>query len=419
MALALVGIASLTAGTAAAQTPQLTLNLVAQGLNQPTAIAFPDDGTGRMFVVERAGTIRIHDGVSLLPTPFLDISSLVLDDFSERGLLGLAFHPDFANNDYFFVYYSADASGPPLSDGDSVVARYSVSAGNPNVADPASALIVLTVDQPDWNHNGGQIELGPDGFLYVALGDGGGGGDPGDNGQDPTTLLGSILRVDVDGDDFPADAWSNYSIPPDNPFVGNAGGLDEIWVWGLRNPWRFSFDRFTGDLFIGDVGQGTYEEVSFQPFNSSGGENFGWDCFEGNHIYSSSAPSCTTDPNDYVPPILEYSHSQFTSFACSVTGGYRYRGTRHARLQGLYLFADYCAGYIFAGSETSPGSWSFEVLFPQAGDTSFNVTTFGEDRQGELYVAAYDLGHVYRIGEASGGVSADGFECGDTGAWGH
>ena len=254
----------------------IQLQQVVSGLNLPVTVENAGDGSGRIFIVQQTGQIRILSGGTLLPTPFLNISALV-SCCGEQGLLGLAFHPDYANNGFFYVNYTNVA-------GDTVVARYEVSATDPNVADPNSAQTVLTQDQPFSNHNGGQLAFGPDGYLYIALGDGGSGGDPQDNGQNLNTWLGKLLRVDVNGDDFPGDPNRNYAVPPDNPFVGIAG-LDEIWAYGLRNPWRCTFDRVTGDLFIADVGQNAWEEINFQPASSGGGENYGWDVLEGAHCF--------------------------------------------------------------------------------------------------------------------------------------
>ena len=255
----------------------IQLEQVASGLNLPVTVTNAGDGSGRIFIVQQTGEIRILSGGTLLPTPFLDISALV-SCCGEQGLLGLAFHPDYATNGFFYVDYTNVA-------GDTVVARYEVSATDPNVADPTSAQTVLTQDQPFSNHNGGQLAFGPDGYLYIALGDGGSGGDPQENGQNLQTWLGKILRVDINGDDFPGDPNRNYAVPPDNPFVGDPNALDEIWAYGVRNPWRCTFDRVTGDFFIADVGQNAWEEINFQPASSAGGENYGWDVLEGMHCF--------------------------------------------------------------------------------------------------------------------------------------
>ncbi len=264
----------------------------------------------------------------MLPTPFLDISDRVESGSSERGLLSVAFHPDYAENGRFFVNYTN-------KDGDTVISRFQVTA-DPNVADAATETILLTIPQPFPNHNGGQLQFGPDGYLYVGMGDGGAAADPQGNGQNEGTLLGAMLRLDVDG----VSAEANYAVPADNPFI-NSEGRNEIWATGVRNPWRFSFDRLTGDLFIADVGQNIWEEVNFQPANSSGGENYGWDIMEGMHCFSDDA----CDSSGTVLPIYDYQHE---NGRCSITGGYVYRGQQFPALTGNYFFGDYCTGEIWA-----------------------------------------------------------------------
>jgi glucose/arabinose dehydrogenase len=374
--------------------PELELELVADGFDDPVIMTHTRDGSGRLFIGEQGGVVWIWTGTQILPVPFLDISSLT-NGGGERGLLGLAFHPDYPNDDRFFVNYTNNS-------GDTVIAQYRVSGANPNVADPGSAFILLTVDQPYSNHNGGSIAFSPiDGYLYIGLGDGGSGGDPLNSGQLLNSLLGKILRINVDG-------ALPYEVPPDNPFVG-APGEDEIWAWGIRNPWRFSFDRETGDFFIGDVGQGSWEEIDFQPAASSGGENYGWRCWEGNHPFNQTGCG---DPDDYVFPILEYSHG----FGCSVTGGYRYRGALYPNLYGYYLYADYCTGTVW-GAVNEEGTWTSTALLPSL----MSVSSFGEDELGELYLADHSSfnGAVYRIIDISptNEVFSDGFESGDTSAW--
>ena len=365
-------------GAASADPPlALVLVPVASGLASPVGVVDPGDGSGRLFIVLQAGQIRVVDGGALLPTPFLDLTAQVSTLGNERGLLGLVFHPDYASNGLFFVDYT-DLGG------DTVVARYQVSS-DPNVAEPASATTVLTVDQPGSNHNGGQLEFGPDGALYVALGDGGGTGDPADRAQRLDDLLGKILRIDVD-------SATPYAIPPDNPFVGTAGASPEIWVYGLRNPWRFSFDRETGDLWIADVGQSEREEIDVQPAGSPGGENYGWDVEEGSTCYDPDPdlgePPCG-DPT-LVRPILEYDHT----LGCSVTGGYRYRGSSAPHLVAWYLYADFCSGRIWGATE-SEGAWTAHELL----DTTLSIASFGEDAAGELYLVDRDPanGIVYQI----------------------
>lgn len=348
----------------------VVLQPVVSNLNAPVAIAHAGDD--RLFIVLQAGQIVIWNGTSLLPTPFLDIRPLVLSG-GERGLLGLAFHPDYAQNGFFYINYT-DRAGS----GDTVIARYTVSADDPNRADPASARTLLTIDQPFSNHNGGQLQFGRDGYIYIGMGDGGAGGDPLNNAQNPASLLGKMLRIDVTGGD-------PYGIPPTNPFVGQPGVRPEIWATGLRNPWRFSFDRITADLWIADVGQGDVEEIDFQPASSRGGENYGWRIKEGSACFNPR--SCSSE--GLVDPVVEYGH---TNGACSVTGGYVYRGTRTLRLTGVYIYGDYCNGVIWGATRNPNGTVTSRVLF----DTNLFISTFGEDANGEVYVADHN-GAVYRI----------------------
>jgi hypothetical protein len=335
-------------------------------------ITHAGDGSGRLFIVLQGGRIVIFDGVQILSPPFLDISSLVSSG-GERGLLGAAFHPNYVGNGFFYVSYT-DTTGA------SVIARYSISL-DPNRAGPASDVIILTIPQPFSNHNGGQLHFGPDGYLYIGVGDGGSGGDPQNNGQDLGTLLGKILRIDVD-------SGLPFTVPPDNPFVGIIGARDEIWSFGLRNPWRFSFDRLTGDMFIGDVGQNSWEEVNFQPSTSTGGENYGWRLMEGNSCFN---PTTNCNNGTLTLPILVYNHS----VGCSVTGGYRYRGSKNANLNGLYLYGDFCTGLIWGAQEDGPDGWNTTVLL----DTNFSISTFGEDESGEIYFAHLSAtnGAIYKV----------------------
>lgn len=350
----------------------LVLQQIATGLAYPVAITHAGDGSGRLFITLQGGRIVIYNGTQILPTPFLDISTLV-SCCGERGLLSTAFHPQYSNNGFFYVFYTN-------LNGDLVIARYSRSSNNPNVADPSSALILLTIPHPTYsNHNGGQLQFGPDGYLYIATGDGGGGGDPFNHGQNKETLLGKLLRIDVN-------SGSPYSIPPTNPFVGQPGA-DEIWAYGLRNPWRFSFDRLTGDLFIADVGQNNWEEVNFQAANSPGGHNYGWRLMEGAHCYN---PPTNCNDGTLTLPILEYGHT----LGCSITGGYRYRGTKIPVLSGAYLYGDYCSGRIW-GAIFNGTSWVTTELL----DSPYNISTFGEDENGEIYLAHHHAssGAIYRI----------------------
>ena len=350
------------------------LEVVASGLTFPLYVTAPPGDTDRLFIVEKGGTIRVVKGGALLATPFLDITSLVSTG-SEQGLLGLAFDPEYATNGRFVVHYT-DA------DGNTRVSTFTRSGGDPDVADPASEQVVLTAEQPFANHNGGQILFGPDGNLYLGLGDGGSGGDPQGHGQDLTEFLGSILRVDLRG-------TAPYTIPADNPFATSTTARPEIWSYGLRNPWRFSFDRATGDLYIGDVGQNLYEEVDVAPAAEGAGKgiNFGWNVMEGRHCYATS----TCDQNGLALPALEYDHDQ----GCSVTGGYVYRGSAIPSLDGAYFYSDYCGGWI--RSFRYQGGQAVEQFeWPTLAPTGGSVTSFGEDASGELYIASSG-GTVYRI----------------------
>jgi glucose/arabinose dehydrogenase len=331
-------------------------NLIADGFQRPLFVTHSGDGSGRLFIVEQDGAIRVFTDGAILPDPFLDINDQVGSESNEQGMLGLAFHPDYEQNGFFYINYT-DVQG------DTVIARFNVSA-DPNVADPASEKILLQVDQPFPNHNGGHLEFGPDGYLYFGLGDGGSQGDPNGNGQSLETYLAKLLRVDVNSGD-------PYAIPADNPFA-NGGGLPEIWAYGLRNPWRFSFDIATGNLFIADVGQGQWEEVNFLPAGSPGGSNFGWNFLEGTHPYKGDAPE------GLIAPVTEYEHGN----RCSVTGGYAYRGQALPAWQGVYIYADYCSGEVFGLVHHADGSWESQLLY----DTGFLITSFGLDEAGEIYV---------------------------------
>jgi glucose/arabinose dehydrogenase len=372
--------------------PDLELVPVASGLANPVVVTHAGDGSGRLFIVEKAGQIRVVDNGLLVATPFLDITSIVNSTGFEQGLLGLAFDPDYSVNGDFYVYYTR-------ADNATVLAHYNASPPSSNTAG-TTGTVLWTQAQPAANHNAGQLAFGPDGDLYMAVGDGGIQGDPNDYGQSLDTWLGKILRISVSG-------ASPYTVPADNPYVGVAGALDEIWQSGLRNPWRFSFDRVTGDLFIGDVGYSTWEEIDMAPAASTGGENWGWRCYEGAHPYNTTGCGPVTD---YELPILEYAHSLGR---CSVTGGYRYRGISSPGLLGAYLFGDYCTGDVWAGVEDAmSGSWSVvDLAFPNDLST---LTTFGEDESGEVYVAAGST--VYRFHEI-GAIFADNFESSSTGAW--
>jgi glucose/arabinose dehydrogenase len=356
----------------------LTTQRVASGLNLPIYATAPP-GDDRLFIVEQCGVIKILDSGVVLPTPFLNINALIPDitGQDELGLLGLAFHPQYAVNGYFYVHYNNLAS-------DTVIKRYRVSA-DPNVANPADTMTVLVVDQPYNNHKGAHIAFGPnDCYLYIGMGDGGGAGDPDETGQSDNTLLGKMLRIDVDG-------GIPYAIPPDNPHVGPGPPLDEIWAKGFRNPYRWSFDRLTGDLYIGDVGQNCYEEINFQPASSPGGENYGWDIMEAKHCFNEVNHSdcvfqgCTPTG---VLPIHEYTHGG-NLFRCSVTGGYVYRGGAIPDLPGTYFFADFCSDQIwsfrYVGGQVTEFTDRTAELTPGMGSIA-DVGAFGEDGFGELYI---------------------------------
>lgn len=353
---------------------------VAHGLSRPLYVTYaPGDSSGRLFIVEQSGKIRILKDGNLLDAPFLDLSGLISQEalgssYTERGLLGLAFDPHYAQNGRFYVDYTDHQ-------GNSVIARYTVSASSPDSADPGSGVQLLYVPQPFANHNGGNLVFGPDGYLYVGFGDGGSQGDPQGNGQNINVLLGKILRLDVSGD-------QGYAIPPGNPFANNSAARAEIWAWGLRNPWRFTFDRQTGDLYIGDVGQNKWEEIDFQPASSKGGENYGWNAYEATHVYSGNAPA-----SDVVMPVLEYGHD---NGRCSVTGGYVYRGASIPALQGYYLYGDWCTGTIWAAQRDATGNWKTEVSL----ESGRSISSFGEDSSGELYLVDYS-GAVLRFEPAS------------------
>ena len=365
---------------ASASSQELTTVRVATGLDQPVYLTHAPGDANHLFVVEQPGLIRIIEDGALLPTPFLDLQSLVRSG-GERGLLGLAFHPDYAANDAFYVNYTNQS-------GDTVVARYLVSA-DPLQADPQSAAILLTIDQPFSNHNGGMLEFSPnDGHLYIGMGDGGSAGDPGNRSQNDNQPLGKMLRIAVDG-------GTSYTIPPDNPFVGEVP-LDEIWAKGLRNPWRFSFDRDTGDLWIADVGQNLWEEIDFQPASSSGGENYGWRLMEGDHCYN---PPVDCNPlGDLVLPLYEFSHGG-NPFRCSITGGYVYRGAAAPTAVGAYFFADFCSQQIWSLRQTVDGVEVVDhtdELAPGPGLSINDIASFGEDAAGELYVVELS-GEIYKM----------------------
>ncbi len=341
---------------------------VVGGLVNPIGLEHAQDGSGRLFIIEQDGRILIWKDDTLLDAPFLDIRDRVGSRGSEQGLLGLAFHPRYAENGYLYVNYTD-------TNGDTHIARFTVSEGNPDQADPTTEKTLMVVSQPFGNHNGGVVVFGPDGYLYLGLGDGGSGGDPQGNAQSTQTLLGKILRIDVDSGD-------PYGIPPDNPFAGE-GGLPEIWAYGLRNPWRISFDRLIGDLYIGDVGQNQWEEIDFLSSGAQPGANFGWDYREGFHPFEGAYQG-----NDLIDPLIEYDHSQ----GCSVTGGVVYRGINLQAWQGVYIYGDYCSGNVWGLLRNSDGSWQNGLLF----QTNSRISSFGVDEAGELYLVDH-RGDIYHL----------------------
>lgn len=352
--------------------PDIALQTVASGFDGPVCIA--NAGDDRLFIVEEEGAIKIlHADGSI--TTFMDIDARVGGSVgSEQGLLGLAFHPDYSSNGYFYVNYTNNA-------GNTRISRFSVNATNPDLGNDASEVILKTITQPFSNHNGGDLNFGPDGYLYVGMGDGGSGGDPGNRAQDTTSqLLGKMLRLNVD-------IASPY-IPADNPYVGIAGD-DEIWAYGLRNPWRFSFDRLTGDMWIGDVGQGAWEEVDFQPAASEGGINYGWRCYEGNHTYDLSLCGSAA-PSTF--PIYEYDHSS-GSGGYAITGGYVYRGSEFDGMKGYYITCDFVTGNFWLINPDGAGGWHTEFISGLQSD----ISSFGEDNDGELYACNLTTGDLYRV----------------------
>ena len=342
---------------------------VVGGLNSPVGLSNANDGSNRLFVIEQAGLVRIIKDGQLLPQPFLDIVSTVGSSGNEQGLLGLAFHPWYSSNGFFYVNYTD-------RDGKTQIARFTVSSDDQDRADPESQVILLSQEQPYANHNGGMMAFGPEGYLYIGLGDGGSAGDPQGNAQNLNSLLGKILRIDVD-------TGKPYGIPAGNPFSGG-GGRPEVWAYGLRNPWRFSFDRSTGDLYIADVGQNQWEEINFLRAGSAGKLNFGWDYFEASYPYDGTPPVGEV----FLQPVAEYRHDQ----GCSVTGGYVYRGSSLPDWQGIYLFGDFCTGDVWGSFRTPAGSWQTQILFRNVG----RITSFGEDESGEIYLVDRG-GVVFRL----------------------
>lgn len=396
--------------------PQVQLVLVTDQVNEPINVAAPNDGSGRLFIVERGGVIRVIDGDgNLLEEPFLDISDNVQYQFLEQGLLGLAFHPDFAENGLFYVNYT-----DLLRTGDLMTVQYKVSEEDPNVADPDSGMLVWWRPNPYANHLGGELAFGPDGYLYIGHGDGGMEGDPLNAGQRLDTYLGKILRIDVSpavqaaesGAD-PAAGGQLYSIPPDNPFsegdfpIGLFDATEEdfaqyhpiaraeIWDWGLRNPWQFSFDRETGDLWIGDVGQNVWEEVNYAPAGYGGGVNWGWKFLQGSHCFPDTLETC---PLVGTLPVAEYQHEAQNS--CTVVGGHVYRGSDYESLNGTYFHSDYCSGKIWGIAQADDGTWAYQELL----DTGLLMTGAGEDEAGNVYFTSCLCGYGQNAPHREGAV---------------
>lgn len=405
--------------TLVAADPPADLELVPviSGLTRPVAVVHAGDGSGRLFIVEQAGIIKIWNGSQIRGVPFLDIQFLVEDAGNEEGLLGLAFHPDYSSNGYFFINYTRPPGG---FDDETAVVRRQVSDTDPNIADtdPATIKDIIAIEQDFSNHNGGDLHFSPiDGYLYIGMGDGGDRGDLFNRSQTLSQLLGKMLRLDID----PVNPSDPYDIPFDNPFVGIAG-RDEIWAYGLRNPWRWSFDRYTGDLLIGDVGQNCREEVDFQPASSPGGENYGWDCREGTIPYdgdSGGGDVCTDQPNagsictgPLVEPFFDYDRG----LGSTVTGGFVYRGSGIPSLQGTYIFADYGSGQIWFATKDAMDNWTVDPWL----NTSFIISTFGEDEDGEIYLTDFSFSDesstIYRL-ESPSSIFGDGLESGDFRAW--
>ena len=378
---------------------------IASGFDQPVFVTSAPGDPDRLYVVEKTGQIKILDPATgaINAADFLAIPAGEIKTDGEEGLLGLAFDPDYATNGQFYVYVTN-------ANGDEEIRRYTRSPGNPDLADPASGDVILTIPHPDFtNHNGGWIGFGPDGYLYIATGDGGGVGDPLNNAQNSDVLLGKILRIDVGGDDFGQNPAKDYAIPDDNPLVG-VPGANEIWAAGLRNPWRASFDRVTGDLYITDVGQDLREEINFQPFDSTGGENYGWVVREGTLVFDPTRPG-NPDPDSplLIDPVHQYQHTTGTHDRNSITGGYVYHGTS-VGMQGVYLYADFPSGEI----------WSFRIVdevvvdaanrtdqFVALGGTVDRIASFGEDGHGNLYIVGLD-GEIFLLEpQAGAGDGAD------------
>ena len=350
----------------------ISLSKVVGGLSSPTQVTNAGDGTNRLFVVEQRGTIRVIENGAVKPGYFMDIRSSVADG-GERGLLGLAFHPNFATNHVLYVYYTRNG-------GDIAITRFTTNAANTNVDESSAKHLMIIEHSAMSNHNGGALAFGPDGYLYIGVGDGGGSGDPGNHAQQKSTLLGKILRINVDRTG--SGPWGRYAVVASNPYAGPTPGFGEIWDIGLRNPWRISFDRGTGKLFIADVGQNRYEEINREAAGFTGGRNYGWNAMEGMHCYTSSKCPMAGD----TLPIAEYGH---INGSCSITGGYVYRGVTQVNLIGQYVFADFCSGMIW----TIPHDGTARTA---RANTNQMITSFGEAENGELYAVALS-GNLYRV----------------------
>lgn len=361
--------------SSAVQTPKVSLAQFASGLSAPVDIATPRNSTDeRLFIVEQAGKIRTIDKQGkVVAAPFLDITGKVQSG-GELGLLGMAFHPKYAENGYIYVHYTSKELH-------TVVSRFT-SSSKTGVADPASEKVLLTQKQPYKNHNGGALQFGPDGYLYIALGDGGSAGDPENRAQNKNDWLGKLLRIEVTND--------AYKVPADNPFATTANTKPEIWALGLRNPWKISFDRVTGDLYIADVGQGAVEEINVQPKKSKGGENYGWRCYEGTETFNTAG--CHNKAT-YVAPAFQYDHSEER---CSVTGGVVHRGKAERALNGKYFYADFCSGHLYYAEKTN-NEWKTTLVEK----TPYRISTFGEDQTGAVYLADHKGGTIYRIDDSA------------------
>ncbi|MEO6252939.1 MAG: PQQ-dependent sugar dehydrogenase [Ferruginibacter sp.] len=362
--------------SAAAQTPVLFFDTLVTGLSEPVDIVNADDGTNRLFIVQKTGTIRIYSGGVMLPGNFLDIPDSIAGG-GERGLLSLAFHPLYSSNRYFFVYYTNTA-------GNIRITRFQTQAGNPNAADESTGTVIMTIAHPTFsNHNGGKLNFGPDGNLYFGTGDGGSGGDPGNNAQNGNSLLGKMIRINVDN----FSTFPYYSIPPDNPYLADDAVRDEVFTLGLRNPWRWSFDRLNNDMWIADVGQGAWEEVDQRSFATSGGINYGWRCYEGSAPYNTTG--CLAAPN-YISPIFSYPHN-FATGGFSITGGHVYRAAQYPALYGYYICADYVSGNVWLIKQNGI-TWNVTQQSGLAG----SITGFGEAENGDTYAVALN-GYLYKV----------------------